>query len=114
MNVIHPYLSEGMWVFDDNARGLVQEPFVDSAGLLIDRLLTEEGIEPSDRGFRMLFSSGPFPNFGAELIWVREGDGGNWYRPVAWETEVWLCPALLRYFDTAPERIYVRLDPRTR
>jgi len=38
---------------------------------------------------------------------VREESGGNVYR---WEQrEGWLCPALLRYFDSAPKRIFVQL-----
>ena len=40
--VIHPYKSEGMWVFDDARVGLVREPFVAGADTIIDRMV--EGI----------------------------------------------------------------------
>jgi hypothetical protein len=33
--------------------------------------------------------------------------GGNWYHING--KEGWLCPALLKYFDTAPREIYAQL-----
>jgi hypothetical protein len=36
-------------------------------------------------------------------------DGGNWYRSADLDMEGWLCPALFRYFDQAPKRIYARV-----
>ena len=42
-----------------------------------------------------------------ELSWLREEMGGNVYR---WKgMEGWLCPALLRYFPQAPEKLYVQV-----
>ena len=29
------------------------------------------------------------------------------------DPEGWLCPALLRYFTTAPERLFVKFEPPT-
>jgi hypothetical protein len=42
INVISPYKYLGMWVFDDAKVGLVQEPFVGGADVIIDRAV--EGI----------------------------------------------------------------------
>jgi hypothetical protein len=36
---IHPYKAKGMWVFDDPAVGLRQEPFVSGADAIIDRMV---------------------------------------------------------------------------
>ncbi|WP_299624292.1 hypothetical protein [Pelagibius sp.] len=36
LRVIHPYKTEGVWVFEDEAVGLVQEPFVSGADTVID------------------------------------------------------------------------------
>lgn len=34
---IHPYEVQDIWVFDDSAVGLAQEPFVAGADVIIDR-----------------------------------------------------------------------------
>ena len=39
------------------------------------------------------------------LEWAREEVGGNVYAWRERDLEGWLCPALLRYFPEAPERI---------
>ena len=69
--------------------------------------IARKGIANAAEGFLMLFSADPFPGADMQLEWVREESGGNVYR---WEQrEGWLCPALLRYFDAAPTRIFVQL-----
>lgn len=75
--VIAPYKHLDMWVFDDGARGLVQEPFVGGADLLID--LATAGFESPEKGFRMVFSAGAFPGAGLRLEWRRAEMGGNVY-----------------------------------
>jgi len=35
---------------------------------------------------------------------------GYWYRVKNIGAEGWLCPALFRYFETAPESIYVKAE----
>ena len=42
-----------MWVFDDPAVGLVREPFVAGADVIIDRLTA--GIPDAAQGFRLIF-----------------------------------------------------------
>ena len=37
--VIYPYKYQGLWVFDDDRVGLVHEPFVAGADVLIDKTL---------------------------------------------------------------------------
>jgi len=110
MLVIHPYRYEGMWVFDDAKAGLVQEPFVSGADVIIDRLV--EAIPGAVDGFTMLFSASPFPGCQAEFEWRREEHGGNWYHCTELEMEGWLCPALFQYFEAAPARIYVQCKAR--
>ena len=108
--VIVPYWFEGTWVFDDPAVGLLREPFVSGVPEMINNLVTH--IPEARRGFRLTFSAAPFPGFQTELKWVREEVGGNWYRTDDPPMEGWLCPALFRYFERAPERIYVKTEPR--
>ena len=109
--VIHPYKSAGLWVFDDPHIGLVREPFVSGADTVIDRMV--EGIPEAARGVTILFSAAPFPNSQFEFAWRREEFGGNWYFSPRFGLEGWLCPALFRYFASAPERIYAQVKPRS-
>ena len=106
--VIYPYLYYGTWVFNDERAGLVQEPFVSGIPKMIDELVKD--IPDAEKGFKMLFSANPFPSHQAELEWVREESGGNWYREVGGIDEGWLCPALFKYFTEAPKRIYVKAE----
>ena len=104
--VISPYWYQGTWVFDDEAVGLNKEPFVAGVPEMIDNLV--KAIPNARSGFRLIFSSAPFPGYQRELIWVREEYDGNWYEVEGQQMEGWLCLALLRYFDKAPEKLYVK------
>lgn len=106
--VIVPYFFEGTWVFDDDRVGLLREPFVSGAPEMIDRLVSD--IPDAQSGFRLIFSPQPFPGYQAELHWVREEWGGNWYEWPQQKLEGWLCPALFKYFAKAPERIYSKAE----
>ena len=108
--VIVPYRYEGTWVFDDPAVGLIREPFVAGIDLMIDRLTAS--IPRPDKGFRLLFSGTPFPGYSIKLEWRREEYAGNWYFCPQLGSEGWLCPALFKYFETAPPEIYIRVEPK--
>ncbi len=107
---IYPYRHEGSWVFDDDRAGLVREPFVAGVPEMIDAAVS--GIADAAAGFRLLFSARPFPGFQEQLVRVRSEHDGNWYRWEKHGAEGWLCPALLKYFDSAPDSIYVRCEPK--
>ena len=107
---IHPYKYEGMWVFDDARVGLTQEPFVAGADTMIDRMT--EGLPGAERGVTIVFSADAFPGSQHELVWRREEGRGNWYFSPALDMEGWLCPALFKYFDAAPERLFAQVKPK--
>jgi hypothetical protein len=110
--VIAPYWLESAqtWVFDDAAVDLSQEPFVNGIPEMINELV--EGIPHAREGFRLLFSADPFPGHQRKLTRVREEYGGWWYSLDDTRAEGWLCPALFRYFEEAPEEIYVKAEAR--
>ena len=112
--VIQPYWSSGTWVFDDPAAGLVREPFVAGVPEMIDRLV--ENIPNARLGFRLLFSAAPFPGYQTEFERDRADVGGTWYHTIPPQPpmEGWLCPALFKYFENAPQRIYVKAEPLAR
>jgi uncharacterized protein DUF6717 len=104
---IKPYRWEGLWVFDDPAVGLVREPLVGGADTMID--VATAHLPNAESGFLAVFSASQFP--GAQIVsdWVREDGGGNVYRWPEKGMEGWLCPALLKYFEEPPERLYVQV-----
>jgi hypothetical protein len=123
MMLLTPYKSGQTWVFDDEATGLVREPFVAGIPQMIDVLTVN--IPNAAEGFRLIFSAKPFPNFDAHLKWVRSEHGGNWYKleqvkqyivlaamlakvPFKPKMEGWLCPNLFKYFEKAPKNIYMK------
>ncbi len=108
--VIVPYKYEGMWVFDDPRVGLSHEPFIAGIDTMIDKITAE--IPDADRGFRAVFSAAPFPGCTEKLEWRREESGGNWYYNEHFQMEGWLCPALFKYFETAPKTIYMKVEAK--
>ena len=108
--VIAPYKHHGMWVFDDPAVGLDKEPFIAGIDTMIDKLTAN--IPNAAKGFRAVFSAAPFPGYTEKLEWRRQESGGNWYYSEHYKMEGWLCPALFKYFPTAPREIYVRAEPK--
>jgi len=108
--VIAPYKYQGAWVFDDPAVGLFREPFIAGIDAMIDKAVAD--IPNAEKGFRAIFSAAPFPGANWKLDWRREESGGNWYYSDQFQMEGWLCPALLKYFPTAPREIYVKIEPK--
>jgi hypothetical protein len=108
--VIVPYKYHGSWVFDDPAAGLTREPFVAGIDIMIDQLVAD--IPDAENGFRATFSARPFPGATTRLEWRRSESGGNWYYCEQFKMEGWLCPALFKYFPSAPKEIHVKAEPK--
>ena len=106
---IAPYRADGTWVFDDERLGLVREPFVAGVPEMIDLLVAD--VPDAADGFRLTFSANPFPGYDRKLTRLRGDMGGNYYRLDDPPMEGWICPALFKYYDAAPEELYVKADP---
>lgn len=106
--VIFPYLYEGTWVFDDPEKNLEKEPFVCGIPEMIN--IMTKNIANAKYGFKMLFSFAPFPGYQAELVYSREEYGGNWYYWEKYNLEGWLCPAMFKYFENTPNKIYCKAE----
>jgi hypothetical protein len=106
--VIAPYKYAGTWVFDNAAVGLKREPFVSGIPEMIDDMV--KNIPAADKGFRLLFSTQPFPDYAQKLTWRRGDKSGNWYYNEQFKKEGWLCPGLFRYYREAPREIYVKAE----
>lgn len=104
ISAIFPYKENGLWMFDDAIAGLHKELFVSGADTIMD--LISSTIKDGEKGFSLIFSNSPFPNYKFKAKWVREEFNGNWYYCEELNQEAWLCPALFKYFDEAPDEIY--------
>lgn len=108
IRVIHPYKDQGIWVFDDPDAGLTKEPFVCGADVILDKMV--EGLPNAGAGVGLLFSGQPFPGAAFEFHWRREEMGGHWYFSPQFNLEGWLCPALFKYFEKAPEKLFAQIE----
>tara|TARA_R110002020_G_scaffold373875_1_gene585328 strand:+ start:2416 stop:2838 length:423 start_codon:yes stop_codon:yes gene_type:complete len=111
---INAYKHEGQWVFDDEDRGLVKEPFVAGADTLLDI------ISGKDNAVSLIFSANDFPKVTHVINRVGEsagsfGGGTDYvFESIGATLDVWLCPALFKFFKEAPETIYVYASPYSR
>ena len=108
--VLMPYRAAGTWVFDDAAVGLKREPFVAGIPEMMDEMVKD--IPDADQGFRLLFSTQPFPGYTQKLVWRRGDKSGNWYYSEQYQKEGWLCPGLFKYYREAPKEIYVKAEKK--
>ena len=113
MLVIHPYLDQGIWVFDDPVYSLVREPFVGGMTEILNEVSREQ-VGGADH-MTIVFSAYKFP--GHQYVLEKDErdddptDVGTWYR-VAVANQLmrgWLCPALNLYFPESPNIIYVQV-----
>lgn len=98
-------------MFDDADAGLVQEQFVAGADSVIDCMV--RSIPDAADGFTLIASERPFPGHQLELERRREENDGNSYCASDLEMEGWLCPALFKYFQTAPHRTYAQFKRKS-
>jgi len=108
INVISPYRWNGMWVFDDESKDLDKEPFVAGADTLLSYLTGGEA-----ETCIIIFSKDEFPDYDLVVNKVKEGVGGGtdyfFESDDGYTHDLWLCPALLKYFEDAPEKIYFKI-----
>lgn len=105
INIIHPYKYNGQWVFDDKSKELDKEPFVAGADTLIDMLTNNA------KKCTIVFSEINFPD--ATEVIENENPGGDGKNGTFYShsslPQLWLCPALLKYFKFPPEKIYFQI-----
>ena len=97
LGVIARYKYEGMWVFDDEAVGLVREPFVSGIDSMIDRLV--DGVPDAEKGFRFIFQPRLFP---ATLSSLSGGARSMAVIGITRLSSIWRfgpCLVLFKYFE---------------
>ena len=103
---IETYRYAGVWAFNNEALGLVNELFVGGADTYIDKMV---GMDVNRTGIQ--FSTIPFPGHQAVVTHVEgEANSGTTYTDKDGHI-LWLCPVLFLYFNGTPEKIYVSFKP---
>ena len=98
------------WMFDDQEKGLIQEPFVGDTTGLIDAFTSV--IPNAKNGFYLFFADTPFKGYNSRLTHLRTEDGWSEYVLADNKTNAQLCPNLMKYFDSPPRRIYFAVRPK--
>lgn len=107
INVIFPFKKNGVWVFNDEAVGLYEEPFVSNVNPIIDTVV-------NGNNFTAYISHSPIPD--EQIILDRVDDsvtgdiGDGWYQMRGTDLVCWLCPATLKYFKNYPKEIHVKIE----
>jgi len=102
------------WTFTDPEHGLTNEPLVDGADTLCERLLSTLDADPFEYRFHLVFGDTKISRSAMKLVrWEKPSpllpnqDFGTWYiAPHFGALPVWLCPNLSHYFSTPPEIIF--------
>lgn len=117
------YRHEGMWVFDNPAVDLIKEPFVAGADTIFDEIAYgyDKQFETSDKiKIDIVFSSKEFPGWEHMCEHTGKQYDGNTYVmcattiPTLKNHDLWLCPALLKYFSTPPRTLFMSVTQTTK
>ena len=91
-----------MFAFDDPITGLIREPFIGGANYHLDRFAGNKN------SCIIAFSGNIIPKYDVKLE-LQDTDpqaGSNYDDEVG--RNVWLCPALFKYFKVAPKKLYIK------
>jgi len=102
INLIRVYKWDDCWWFDDAEKGIVKEELVmGSPEFIEDFIVGTRNVSEFD----LMFGDG-MTDYDFMLTFVRFEEAGYVYR---WDSnEMWLCSVLNRYYDLAPEKIYLK------
>jgi len=118
VNQLEVYWTGATWAFDDARVGLVAEPFVAGAEMIIsDAIEREHGHlvlkKAKENGIVITFSKNllPYVEDEASVILQEQFDkfGHGMYIDNFTGRVGWLCPATLHYFKDYPEYIYANI-----
>ena len=98
---------DGLWVFDDERFGIVEQPFVFGADLILEKMAGESGC--AGERLNAVFAAFPFPGSEHRLTFVREETEGFMYRWEEQKLQGWLSPSLQNYFPEPPSEIFLQL-----
>jgi len=108
VNVIHPFLKHGVWVFNDEEVGLHEEPFVSNVNPIIELVVGNK------TSFTAFISHSFIPEEQIVLQQLLDSDnsdiGDGWYQMKGTELVCWLCPATLKFFEKYPDEIHIKIE----
>ena len=91
--------------FDDESRGIRDEPFVEGADLILKKVVKLRGLKYP---VRIQFGLDYFEGADGSAIKTHDSGGGGIYMtPYGMG---WLCPCVVKYFGEVPQEIWFKLD----
>lgn len=111
---LFPYKHCGTWMFDDHNAGLWQEAFIGGMPEIFEHVTNKAGVENPEKGFTYMSSAEPFPGhqFVLTLADEPQNHSGHWYELEGTGMKGWLCSAMYKYFETAPDKIYCAVSEK--
>lgn len=116
-NALHQltaYRKDGLWMFDDPQKNIFEEPFVAGADIMFD-LMSGRNRDASINLCQVVFAATPLPEVDVHVeLSHADGFDGHFYTvrkflPALERFQFWLCPALLAFFEKAPQSIFVKV-----
>lgn len=101
---IFPYKKNSTWMFDDESRGLLMEPFVAGADTLLDKVCGGK------HEITAIFSPTEFPDHDFVIEKTGGDESGTDYYCEKYNHKLWLCPALFCYITPAPAKLFVKIS----
>lgn len=98
-------------MFDDPKVGLKEELLIEGVPEMIEAFRKRKRL---GKKITIVFSASKFKGCDMRLAWARQQGDGNWYYSPKLDMECWLCPALFRYYPSAPEELFVKIQARKR
>ena len=106
--VIHAYKKGDLWYFTDEDRKIIAEPFLSDASAIINTLADQ--VDPGAVDCVIEFSGTSFCEETTELSRKSLECGGVWYESKTLNMKGWLCPVFYKYFESAPDKLYVKVS----
>ena len=102
------YKTNGTWMFDDESKQILEEPFVGGFSELIDFVLKEYKVfNGAHRGIDIEFSLENESDNMVKIEKVEDLDD-NWARYKYKNLEGLLCPVTLQYLGKHPDYFYIK------
>lgn len=101
--LIRIYKKFGYWFFDDEKRGLYEQPFGEGFIEFVEFISNKLKADTID----VIFSDSKFDSFEYVFMFINKSHEKYWYESRNGMIG-WLSPIMLKYFDEVPRVIYAK------
>lgn len=104
--------TKDIWVFDHEHQNTVEEPLCNGTEIVLDEYFQLDMNRSPEEGdkLRIVVCLEPFQDYDTELQLEETDEYGSTYLDTELYEKVWLCPWLQSFFESVPEKLYVKVD----